>query len=129
MTPTERYFTYIIGCLGTRLLLAILAYNLSGTLRYILATILGLMGLGFMVIYFGGFRKTGLETGGKSIWWNNLRPIHGMLYIIASLLLMIKTPIIYKIKNNHVSSYVLLFDTFIGYCAHRMHRGGLSDIL
>ena len=25
-------------------------------------------------------RKTGLEVFGDKIWWNNLRPIHGILY-------------------------------------------------
>jgi len=36
--------------------------------------------IGFMIIYLGGYRKTGPEVFGDVIWWNNLRPVHAALY-------------------------------------------------
>jgi hypothetical protein len=38
--------------------------------------------VGFFYLYFSGTRKTGAEVFGDKIWWNNLRPIHGLLYLL-----------------------------------------------
>jgi hypothetical protein len=38
--------------------------------------------IGFFYIYLTGIRKTGPEVFGDKIWWNDLRPIHGLLYIL-----------------------------------------------
>ncbi len=35
-----------------------------------------------MYIFLTGSRKTGMETFGEKIWWNNLRPIHSMFYFL-----------------------------------------------
>ena len=45
---------------------------------------LSVIALGFITIYVFGWRKTGLETMGAPIWWNDLRPLHGALYGIAA---------------------------------------------
>jgi hypothetical protein len=39
---------------------------------------------GFFYIFFTNSRKTGPEVFGDKIWWNNLRPIHGLLYLLFS---------------------------------------------
>ena len=36
--------------------------------------------IGFIYIYMTDSRQTGPEVFGDKIWWNNLRPIHGLLY-------------------------------------------------
>jgi len=46
-----------------------------------LAIIAILIGLGFLTIFITGSRKTGIETGGEKIWWNNLRPIFGIIWL------------------------------------------------
>jgi hypothetical protein len=38
--------------------------------------------LGFLIIYAGGYRKTGGEVFGDRIWWNELRPVHAVLYLV-----------------------------------------------
>jgi hypothetical protein len=38
--------------------------------------------IGFLVIYSLGLRKSGAETFGAPIWWNDLRPLHGFLYLM-----------------------------------------------
>jgi hypothetical protein len=38
--------------------------------------------IGFFYLYFSGIRKTGPEVFGDKIWWNELRPIHGLLYFL-----------------------------------------------
>ena len=61
--------------------------------------------LGFLVIYSGNLRKTGVEVFGERIWWNDLRPIHGILYLAFA----------YLAINKHKNAYkVLLADVTIG---------------
>ena len=40
--------------------------------------------IGFIYIYLTNSRQTGAEVFGDKIWWNNLRPIHALLYLLFS---------------------------------------------
>uniref|UniRef100_A0A6C0IW35 Uncharacterized protein n=1 Tax=viral metagenome TaxID=1070528 RepID=A0A6C0IW35_9ZZZZ len=86
----KRFILFILGCLGVRLLLVYVAKNINK--KYL--PYLGIIGLipaiGFITIYLGNFRKTGLETFGQKIWWNNLRPIHSLLYFVFAYLAIFK---------------------------------------
>jgi hypothetical protein len=42
--------------------------------------------VGFSVIYVFRLRDRGLETGGRRIWWDSLRPVHAALWLWAALL-------------------------------------------
>jgi hypothetical protein len=70
---------------------------------------LGLLALlpamGFIVIYLGGYRKTGNEVFNGKIWWNNIRPIHASLYILFALL---------ALKRKSYSWVPLLIDVLLG---------------
>lgn len=105
----KRIAIFLIFCIGSRLGIAYLAKKLKGLWRNILSLIIAVMGAGFLIIYFGGLRKTGRETGGKLIWWNHLRPIHGLLYLTASALLYY--------GHSCWSSQVIVIDTMIGLSA------------
>jgi hypothetical protein len=78
--------------------------------------------IGFLTIYMGGYRKRGMEVFGKKIWWNNLRPIHAILYSIFSYLAIM--------KNNN--SYIpLLMDVIIGlvsFIYHHYNDGSFSKL-
>ena len=110
----KRILTFLVLCIGARLGLAYLAKNLSGKWSLLLATIITAMGMGFLIIYFGGLRKTGAETGGKPIWWNSLRPIHGVLYLIAAGLLFY--------RHRCWGSQVIVVDTLIGLTAFLLYH-------
>jgi hypothetical protein len=69
--------------------------------------------IGFIVIYLGDFRKTGPEVFGDQIWWNDLRPIHGLLYALFAVLALCK---------NESAWIVLLVDVLIGFSAYMMNR-------
>lgn len=105
---TYRMIIFLFGCIGLRLSIGLFARSFlcHGLLCKILAYSLLIMGFGFLFIYFSGIREKGLETGGEKIWWNTLRPIHGILYIIAGYLL--------STNQNILSSNVIIFDTLIG---------------
>jgi hypothetical protein len=80
-------------------------------------TIIGMVALmisiGFISIFAFGLRKTGKETFGKPIWWNNLRPVHGFLYMLAAYCAFYSKENVWKI---------LLLDTMIGIVAFSMHH-------
>jgi uncharacterized membrane protein YfcA len=100
---------FLIGCIPTRLLLAFIAYYIDNhPLKKIFALFTLMIGIGFLTIYFKGLRKTGMETEGRPIWWNNLRPVHGFLYILFSILYML------NVKNAWI---ILLIDVVIGLIA------------
>jgi hypothetical protein len=109
-------FLFLLGCIPTRLLLVFISYYALNTdskyLKYILSIITFIIGISFIIIYKKGWRKTGLETGGKEIWWNNYRPIHGSIYITFSILSIIN---IIKPSNNLKYIWILLLlDIIVG---------------
>ena len=69
--------------------------------------------IGFLYIYITNGRKTGGEVFGGKIWWNNLRPVHSLLYFIFS----------YMAINEKANSYIpLLIDVTIGFLAFLNHH-------
>jgi hypothetical protein len=78
-----REVAFLVGCLGTRFAIAALsATDLSDGQRKVFAAVALAIGTSFAAIYLMGWRKTGAEAGGV-IWWNNLRPIHSALWLLA----------------------------------------------
>ena len=78
----QRFLMFLIGCIGLRLLFAIIAkYVNTNYLKY-LGYLALLPAIGFLYIFLTGARKTGPETFGAKIWWNNLRPLHSLLYFL-----------------------------------------------
>jgi len=78
----QRMVLFLIGCIGIRSLFVVIAkYVNTNYLKY-----LGYLALapaiGFLYIYLTGSRKTGPETMGEKIWWNDLRPIHSIFYFL-----------------------------------------------
>jgi hypothetical protein len=50
-------------------------------------------------------RKTGTEVFGEKIWWNDIRPVHGLLYLLFAYL---------AINKNKNAWLILLFDVLFG---------------
>jgi hypothetical protein len=104
-TIQKRFLLFLIGCIGTRSLLVILAKNASKTyLRYMgYASILP--AIGFMYIFLTGSRKTGAEVYNDKIWWDHLRPLHSLLYFLFA----------YNAIRGNNHAWVYLFaDVIIG---------------
>ena len=80
----ERMLLFLIGCVGVRSLFVIIAKYISTNYLKYLGYLALLPAIGFMYIFLTGSRKTGPETFGDKIWWNNLRPIHSILYFAFS---------------------------------------------
>lgn len=104
-TIQKRFLLFLFGCIPTRLLYTYLAKN---NIKYLphLGYIALIIGLGFMYIYITDSRKTGGEVFGDTIWWNNFRPIHSILFLMFAY---------FAIVNKNPESWKLLFaDTLLG---------------
>ncbi len=114
----KRRAMFIFGCITARLWLTYVVMNntrLDKEWLLLLAGILVMIGVGFWWIYWFDLRKTGLEVFGDVIWWNNLRPLHGTLFLLAGLLLFTKSYKGYAWK-------LLLGDTIIGLVMFAQHH-------
>lgn len=110
---TKRYLLFLVGCVGARLFLTMLACRLKNDPRKLkqLALVTGAIGVGFLYQHFTG-RKTGPEVFGGKIWWDSLRPIHALLYISFSVMVWSEKPVLRK--NAY---FLLLVDLVLGVSA------------
>lgn len=103
----KRLILFLIGCIGTRFTLAYLIKKYPNY-KYIFIVCLTIIGSGFLYIYANNLRKTGAEVFGDKIWWNNIRPLHGTLYLLTALLLFL---------NYNKAYMIIVLDTLIGLIA------------
>lgn len=105
-TIQKRFLLFLLGCIPIRLLFVYLAAHLPNKYLPIMGYIAFIPAIGFLYIYLNHLRKTGPEVFGGKIWWNQLRPVHALLYILFAF------NAIYKKK----SSWIYLFvDVCIGF--------------
>ena len=114
---TKRLLLFLIGCIGARTILAYVAKS-SPTLLPYLGIITLAIGLGLFYYYFTGKRTKG--PFGDKIWWNDLRPIHGIfyslfaynaiignknawMYLLIDVIIGLLSFLIFHYKNNNFS--------------------------
>jgi hypothetical protein len=111
LSPEQSKTLFLLGCIPVRTLLTYLAYKIPNV--HVLFLPLFLIGVSFVYLYFFNKRLNAPEAGGKT-WWKNLRPIHGLFYIIAA---------IYALKgNNNMTSLFLGLDVVLGLSAFLLHH-------
>ena len=112
LSMDKRLILFLVGCMGSRVALVWIAKNYPRVLFY-----MGIMAVcisfGFMYIWVNGLRKTGIETLGEKIWWNDLRPLHSILWGIFAVM---------AFQGNQNAWMVLLLDVTIGFLAWLNHR-------
>ena len=114
MNPLQkRFLMFLIGCIGVRTLFVIIAKYINTKYLKYLGYIALLPAIGFMYIYLTGSRKTGAETFGEKIWWNDLRPIHSILYFLFAY---------NAILGNTYALIYLLVDVLFGLISFLIHH-------
>jgi len=109
----KRFLMFLIGCIGVRSLFVIIAKYVNTQYLKYLGYLALLPAIGFIYIYLTGSRKTGAETFGEKIWWNNLRPIHSMLYFLFA----------YNAINGNKQAWIyLLVDVLFGLISFLLHH-------
>lgn len=122
-TIQRRFLLFLIGCIGSRTLFAIIAKKINIAYLPILGYIALLPAFGFLYIFITGSRQTGLEVGGDKIWWNSLRPIHSLLYFIFAY---------YAItKNSHAWKFLALDVSFglLAFIYHHYNVGSFQKLM
>ena len=116
-----RMAKFLIGCIGIRTLFVVAAQKMDpNKLQYfgILAVIIA---VSWVLINRFGLRKTGKEAGGI-IWWDNIRPIHAIMYSAFAILAFT--------KSEH-AWVPLLFDVLIGlgvFLEHHIKNGDFAKV-
>ena len=109
----KRFLMFLIGCIGVRSLFVIIAKYVNTQYLKYMGYIALLPAIGFIYIYLTGSRKTGPETFGEKIWWNNLRPIHSILYFLFA----------YNAINGNKQAWIyLLVDVLFGLISFLLHH-------
>ncbi len=109
----KRFLLFLIGCIGTRLLLVYIAKNINLTLLKYMGYLLLIPAIGFFYIYLTNSRKTGPEVLGAKIWWNHLRPVHGLFYLLFA----------YNAIHGNKNAWIyLLIDVIFGLSAFLIHH-------
>jgi len=109
----QRFLMFLVGCIGVRSLFVIIAKYINTNYLKYLGYLALLPAIGFMYIYLTGSRKTGAEVFGEEIWWNNLRPIHSILYFLFAY---------NAITGNNQAWIYLLVDVLIGLISFLIHH-------
>ncbi len=119
----QRFFMFLIGCIGTRSLFVIIAKYINTKYLKYLGYLALVPAIGFIYIYLTGSRQTGAEVFGEKIWWNYLRPIHSILYFVFAY---------YAIIGSNQSWIYLFIDVLIGlinFLIHHYVNGDFFKIL
>ena len=95
----KRFLGFLLACIPARLFIAWIAKKVPNNYLPYLGLLALLPATGFLYIYLSGMRKTGGETFGKKIWWNNLRPIHAFMFYLFA----------YLAFNKNKKAYIVLF--------------------
>jgi hypothetical protein len=114
----KRILLFLIGCIGTRSLLVYIAKTTDVKYLPYLGYLALLPAIGFMYIFITGVRKTGVEVFGEKIWWNNLRPIHALLYVLFAY---------FAIHKNTKAWIFLLVDVVIGFVSFLWHHSSAGS--
>ena len=119
----KRFLLFLIGCIGTRTLFVYAAKNVDTTYLRYMGYLALLPAIGFFYIYFTGSRQTGAEVFGSKIWWNDLRPIHGLFYLLFA---------VNAILGNKSAWIYLLVDVIIGllsFLTFHYYNGDFTKLL
>ena len=114
---------FLFGCMVIRILFVYIAKTINIEYLPILGYIALIPSIGFIYLFLSGMRKTGAEVFGDKIWWNNLRPIHSLLYGLFA----------YNAINKNKKSWIfLLIDVILGllsFILYHYWNGNFSKVI
>jgi hypothetical protein len=108
----ESQTLFLVACLPARALLAWLVYQCTRFQKQ-LGSVLLAVGVAFLYLFFTDSRLQAMEADGGVTWWHPLRIYHGILYVVAGLLLIQ--------GHRRSAGLVLVADLLLGAGAH-VHR-------
>lgn len=116
----KRFLLFIFGCIVVRALLVVAAKEGDKTVRKVMGVAAILISIGFMYFFITRSRMNPRETFGERIWWNGLRPVHAVLYLIFG---------IRALQDDDQAWVVLLVDVIIGFLSYVFHIARNQEFL
>ena len=112
----KRFVLFLFLCIPTRIFFVYYVKQIDIKSLKSTGYVALLPAIGFMYIYLTGSRQTGAETQGDKIWWNDLRPLHSLLYFSFAYM---------AINGDQNNAYIaLLIDVIIGLSSFIMFHHG-----
>ena len=120
----KRFIGFLFGCIALRSFFVYLAHKgYKGNFLPLLGILALIPVIGWINILFFNPRETGAEVFGEKIWWNNLRPLHSLLYFVFA----------YNAINGNPMAWVyLLIDVIIGltsFLSFHFYNGDFTPFL
>ncbi len=116
----KRFLLFLLLCIPIRIIFVLVAKTINKKYLPYCGYIGLIISIGFAYIYIFNKRKTGNETFGKKIWWNSLRPIHSLIYLIFA----------YLAINKKKTAYIpLLFDVIIGLISFLIYHYSIGSFV
>jgi len=109
----KRLLKFLIGCLGIRLLFVYLAKNVPMIGLQIMGVLALTIAVGFMYTAIFKYKKGDKGAFGGTVWWNDMRIFHSIIYAIFSYLAIT--------KNQELAWKILLLDVIIGFGVFVIH--------
>ena len=100
----SRHIYFLLGCIPTRIILAIIPIYLDKKYLQLYGIVLSLIMISFFYLYFNNLRLNAPEGGGNT-WWADFRLMHATLYMCA---------VIYLIQRNRIAWIPLMIDVLLG---------------
>jgi hypothetical protein len=116
---TKRILLFLFLCIGTRSLLAYIAYKIDPKYLPYMGVFAMLLVLGWFRIIFFVPRDTGPEVFGGKIWWKDIRPIHMMLWLLFA---------IFAFKRSNNAWKFLAIDVMFGLLAFIVYHVKEHDL-
>lgn len=108
MLTRKRIMVFLFGCIGSRLLLVLLAKYINEKYLPLMGIVALIISISFIYLYFIGNKKADMQLewlGERMIWWNQLRIVHAMFFLLFA---------IFAIQRKNYSWIILLVDCMFG---------------
>ena len=115
----KRFVLFLVGCIGIRTLLVYVAKKTTPQYLQYIGYGATIPAISFLLLYISNSRTTGAEVFGGKIWWNNLRPLHSLLYGLFAFS---------AINKKKYSWIYLLVDVIIGLLSFILHHYNTNSI-
>jgi len=108
MLTRKRIKVFLFGCIGSRLLLVLLAKYINEKYLPLMGIVALIISISFIYLYFIGNKKADMQLewlGDRMIWWNKLRIVHATFFLLFA---------IFAIQRKNYSWIILLVDCMFG---------------
>lgn len=117
---TMRFVLFLLFCIPSRIAISYIVRMTPKKWLPLVGTIALISAIAFAFLYFTGVRTSGFETFGKPIWWNELRIVHSMLYMLTAL---------YAFQRKQHAWIPLFVDAWLGLISFTLYHLGVVKFI